>query len=71
MLALHQQVAADLCFIVTVLKVNNDLERMGDLAVNIAERAAYLATQEPLQVSLIFPRWLRVSATWCVRVWTP
>ncbi len=56
MLALHQPVAADLRFIVAVLKVNNDLERMGDLAVNIAERAAYLATQEPLQVSLDFPK---------------
>jgi phosphate transport system protein len=38
-LALHQPVAADLRFIVTVLKVNNDLERMGDLAKNIAERS--------------------------------
>ena len=38
-LALHQPVAADLRFIVAVLKVNNDLERMGDLAANIAERA--------------------------------
>src|SRR3990172_464102 len=38
-LALHQPVAADLRFIITALKVNNDLERMGDLAVNIAERA--------------------------------
>lgn len=56
MLALHQPVAADLRFIVAVLKVNNDLERMGDLAVNIAERAAYLANQEPLQVSLDFPK---------------
>ena len=55
-LALHQPVAADLRFIVAVLKVKNDLERMGDLAVNIAERAAYLATQEPLQVSLDFPK---------------
>ena len=56
MLALHQPVAADLRFIVAVLKVNNDLERMGDLAVNIAERAAYLATRGPLQVSLDFPK---------------
>jgi len=38
-LALHQPVAADLRFVVTMLKVNNDLERMGDLAVNIAERS--------------------------------
>jgi phosphate transport system protein len=50
MLALHQPVAADLRFIVTVLKVNNDLERMGDLAVNIAERAAFLASHPPIPV---------------------
>lgn len=37
-LALHQPVAADLRFIVSVLKINNDLERICDLAVNIAER---------------------------------
>jgi phosphate transport system protein len=42
-LALHQPVAADLRFIVAVLKVNNDLERMGDLALNIAERAQALS----------------------------
>ncbi len=46
-LALHQPVAADLRFIITVLKVNNDLERMGDLAVNIAERSRYLAKSKP------------------------
>lgn len=55
MLALHQPVAADLRYIVAVLKVNNDLERMGDLAVNVAERALYLATKEPLAVDLDFP----------------
>ena len=37
-LALHQPVAIDLRFIIAVLKINNDLERIGDLAVNIAER---------------------------------
>jgi phosphate transport system protein len=42
-LALHQPVADDLRFIITALKVNNDLERMGDLAANIAERALTLA----------------------------
>jgi phosphate transport system protein len=50
-LALHQPVAVDLRFIVVVLKVNNDLERMGDIAQNIAKRAAYLATQSPVPVS--------------------
>lgn len=54
-LALHQPVAADLRFIIVALKVNNDLERMGDLAVNIAERAAYLSRKEPIAAALDFP----------------
>ncbi|MBI1336648.1 MAG: phosphate signaling complex protein PhoU [Phycisphaera sp.] len=37
-LALHQPVAFDLRFVIAVLKINNDLERIGDLAVNIAQR---------------------------------
>jgi phosphate transport system protein len=55
-LALHQPVAGDLRFIVAVMKVNNDLERMGDLAQNIAERALYLTTHEPIPVDLDFDR---------------
>ncbi|MBN2492423.1 MAG: phosphate signaling complex protein PhoU, partial [Planctomycetes bacterium] len=54
LLALHQPVAADLRFVVVVMKVNNDLERMGDLAANIAERAACLITHPPLAVPLDF-----------------
>ena len=42
-LALHQPVAADLRLIVAILKINSDLERIGDLAVNIAEQARFLA----------------------------
>jgi len=53
-LALHQPVAGNLRFIVAVLKINNDLERIGDLAVNIAERAAYLATQPALDMGFDF-----------------
>ncbi len=53
-LALHQPVAADLRFIVSLMKVNNDLERMGDLSVNIAERALFLAKHEPLNADLDF-----------------
>jgi phosphate transport system protein len=47
-LALHQPVANDLRFIVGVLKMNNDLERMGDIVANIAKRARFLARREPL-----------------------
>lgn len=54
-LALHQPVAVDLRFIITVLKVNNDLERMGDLAGNIAERAVFLADQPQLEITVDFP----------------
>lgn len=53
-LALHQPVAIDLRYVIAVLKINNDLERIGDLAVNIAERAAYLATHAPVEVPLDF-----------------
>ncbi|MCE9589969.1 MAG: phosphate signaling complex protein PhoU [Planctomycetes bacterium] len=41
-LALHQPVAFDLRYIVAVLKINNDLERIADLAVNIAEKVEFL-----------------------------
>lgn len=53
-LALHQPVATDLRFIIVVLKVNNDLERMGDQAVNIAERVKYLADKERVVADLQF-----------------
>jgi len=49
-LALYQPVAADLRFVVAILKINNDLERMGDLAKNIAKRASYLAKKDPLEL---------------------
>jgi len=42
LLALHQPMAADLRLIVAALKINTDLERMGDLSVSIAERAMSL-----------------------------
>ena len=53
-LALHQPVAIDLRFIITALKINNDLERIGDLAVNIAERSQFLAEQKPIDMLFDF-----------------
>ncbi|MCE5314948.1 MAG: phosphate signaling complex protein PhoU [Armatimonadota bacterium] len=53
-LALHQPVAIDLRYVIAVLKINNDLERIGDLGVNIAERAGYLASHAPIDLPLDF-----------------
>ena len=50
-LALHQPVANDLRFTAACLKINNDLERIGDLAVNIAERSASLERDLPFSVT--------------------
>ena len=50
MLALHQPVAVDLRFIVAAMKINNDLERIGDLAVNIARKAASFADEPQMDI---------------------
>ena len=49
-LALYQPVAADLRFVVAVLKINNDLERIGDLASNIAKTVSQLTITGPLEL---------------------
>ncbi len=54
LLALYQPVAIDLRYIVAVLKINNDLERIGDLAVNIAERAVLLSKLPPCEIPFDF-----------------
>lgn len=53
-LALHQPVANDLRFIVSVLKINNDLERIADLAANIAERVLDLKKYKPISIPYDF-----------------
>ncbi|MBN1591443.1 MAG: phosphate signaling complex protein PhoU [Pirellulales bacterium] len=63
MLALYQPVAADLRLIVAVLKINNDLERIGDLAVNIARKALAVAAEPPIEVFFdIAGMWEKVQA---------
>jgi phosphate transport system protein len=54
-LALYQPVAQDLRFIVSIIKVTNELERIGDLATDVAERAQFLADlpAEPVPPSLM------------------
>ncbi len=49
-LALHQPVAVDLRRIAAILKINTDLERMADLAEDIAERALYLTQLPPVPI---------------------
>lgn len=60
-LALHQPVAIDLRYIIAVLKINSDLERIGDLAVNIAQSCKYLADHEsqPVNIPFDFPHMAR------------
>ncbi len=53
-LAFYQPVAADLRFVVAVLKINNDLERMGDLAKNIAKRVMFLTQCERVELPAEF-----------------
>jgi phosphate transport system protein len=54
LMALYQPVATDLRFVVAVLKINSDLERIADLAVNIAERAVFLADQPRVEIPFDF-----------------
>lgn len=51
-LALYQPVAVDLRTIIAILKINNDLERIGDLAVNIAEHALYFSERGKVETGL-------------------
>jgi phosphate transport system protein len=55
LLALQQPVAADLRLITVALKINNDLERMGDLAVNIAQRTLDLIREPVIQPMVDVP----------------
>jgi phosphate transport system protein len=56
LLALHQPMATDLRFLTMAIKINNDLERMGDLAVNIVERSLSLMKQPLVKPLIDIPR---------------
>ena len=55
LLALHQPMATDLRSIVAAVKINTDLERVGDLAVNIAEAAKRYASHPPIKRLIDIP----------------
>jgi phosphate transport system protein len=56
LLALHQPMASDLRAIVAAVKINTDLERVGDLAVNIAQAAERYLTHPPVKPLIDIPR---------------
>jgi len=61
LLALHQPAARDLRLITTALKITTDLERIGDLAVNMCERVRELNTEAQLKPYIDIPRMAEVA----------
>ena len=61
LIALRQPMARDLRFITTAMKITTDLERMGDLAVNIAERAIELNDEPQLKAFVNIPKMAAIS----------
>lgn len=55
-LALYHPEAEDLRTVTMIMKINNDLERIGDHAVNIAEKTIYLADKQPVKPLIDIPR---------------
>jgi phosphate transport system protein len=63
LLALHQPMAVDLRAIVSAVKINTDLERVGDLAVNIAEAATRYLKHAAVKELIDIPRMARIAQT--------
>jgi phosphate transport system protein len=63
LLALHQPMAVDLRAIVSAVKINTDLERVGDLAVNIAEAVTRYLRHPPVKELIDIPRMARIAQT--------
>jgi phosphate transport system protein len=60
-LALYQPVAADLRYTIAVLKINNDLERIADLAVNIAERTKTISRHSGVEIPFDLHEMLNIT----------
>ncbi len=60
-LALHQPVARDLRFITAAIKINSDLERIGDLAINIVQRAVSLAGKPQVKPLIDIPHMAKLA----------
>ena len=60
LLALHQPVARDLRFITASIKINSDLERMGDLAVNLAQRSLSMLKRPPFRPLVDIPHMSKI-----------
>lgn len=65
--ALRQPMAKDLRFLTAAMKINTDLERMGDLAVNIAERALSLIAQPPVKPLIDIPKMAQLVESMLLR----
>jgi phosphate transport system protein len=61
LLALHQPMAADLRFITSAMRINTELERIGDMAVNIAERVISLNQEPQLKPYIDIPRMAEIT----------
>lgn len=60
-LALHQPVAIDLRMVTAIMKINNDLERIGDMVCNIGKNGARLAKESPISYSFDFKEIARLT----------
>jgi len=61
LLATQQPMASDMRFLTAAIKINNDLERMGDLAVNIVERALSLMHESVIRPAIDIPKMAKLT----------